>query len=109
NYIGFGLLDPKETTFAHMLKQVGYKTGITGKWQLLGNAKQRQLAGGKVGTLPHHAGFDEFCLWHVDTLGSRYRHPVVYTDKLKRSVLLENEYGPDVFNRFALEFIEKHR
>jgi len=109
NYIGFGLLDPKETTFAHMLKQVGYKTGITGKWQLLGNAKQRQLAGGKVGTLPHHAGFDEFCLWQVDTLGSRYRHPVVYTDKLKRSVLLENEYGPDVFNRFALEFIEKHR
>ncbi|HLT94054.1 MAG TPA: sulfatase-like hydrolase/transferase, partial [Membranihabitans sp.] len=30
NYIGFGLLDPKEITFAHMLKQAGYKTGITG-------------------------------------------------------------------------------
>lgn len=109
NYIGFGLLDPKEITFAHMLKQAGYKTGITGKWQLLGNARQRQLAGGKTGSLPHQAGFDEYCLWQVDTLGSRYKNPVVYTNKLNSSVLLENEYGPDVFNRFALDFIETHR
>src|SRR5690606_8612993 len=108
NYIGFGLLDPKEITFAHMLKQAGYKTGITCKWQLLGNARHRQLVGGKTGFLPHQAGFDEYCLWQVDTLGSRYNSPVVYTNKLNCSVLLENEYGPDVFNRFALDFIETH-
>jgi len=28
NYIGFGLLDPTEQTFAHLLQDVGYATGI---------------------------------------------------------------------------------
>ncbi|GAA4432156.1 sulfatase-like hydrolase/transferase [Ravibacter arvi] len=108
NYTGFGLLDPKETTFGHMMRRQGYKTGITGKWQLYGNERQRQLAGGKTGTLPADAGFDEFCLWQVDTLGSRYKTPTVYTDN-GNSVTLEGKYGPDVFNEFALSFIDKHR
>src|SRR5688500_3566095 len=34
NYIEFGLLDPKATTFGHLLKKAGYTTGIVGKWQL---------------------------------------------------------------------------
>lgn len=108
NYIGFGLLDPNETTFGDMMREQGYKTGITGKWQLYGNERQRQLAGGKIGTLPADAGFDEFCLWQVDTLGSRYANPTVYTNT-GRSVTLEGQYGPDVFNRFALSFIDKHK
>src|SRR5687767_10570193 len=48
NYIEFGLLDPKATTFAHLLKQAGYATGICGKWQL-GQSKDR----------PQQFGFDE--------------------------------------------------
>lgn len=108
NYIGFGLLDPKETTFGEMLRQQGYKTGITGKWQLYGNERQRRLAGGKTGTLPAEAGFDEFCLWQVDSLGSRYKNPTVYTDT-GGSVTLTGQYGPDVFNRFALSFIDRHK
>lgn len=108
NYIGFGLLDPEETTFGHLMQQQGYKTCIAGKWQLYGNEKQRQLAGGKVGTLPQQAGFDRFCLWQVDTLGSRYRNPTVYTDE-GVSVTLPGEYGPDVFTRYISSFIEEHR
>src|SRR5687767_7229045 len=34
NYIEFGAMDPKATTFAHLLKGAGYSTGICGKWQL---------------------------------------------------------------------------
>jgi arylsulfatase A len=108
NYIGFGLLDPQETTFGHMMRQQGYKTGITGKWQLLGNERQRELAGGKIGTLPMNAGFDEVCLWQVDTLGSRYKNPTIYTHA-GVSTTLQGQYGPDVFNQFALSFIEKHK
>lgn len=108
NYIGFGLLDPAATTFGHLMQQQGYKTCIAGKWQLYGNEQQRQLAGGKVGTLPQHAGFDRFCLWQVDTLGSRYRDPTVYTDA-GTSVTLPGDYGPDVFTRYVSSFIEEHR
>src|SRR4026207_1790504 len=32
--VEFGRLDPQATTFAHLLKQAGYATGIAGKWQL---------------------------------------------------------------------------
>ncbi|MGH7943565.1 MAG: sulfatase-like hydrolase/transferase [Opitutaceae bacterium] len=34
NYIEFGAMDPKATTFAHLLKAADYATGICGKWQL---------------------------------------------------------------------------
>ena len=34
NYIGFGLLDPSEVTMGHIFSQAGYKTCISGKWQL---------------------------------------------------------------------------
>ena len=34
NYIGFGLMDPNEKTFGHIMTDNGYKTLISGKWQL---------------------------------------------------------------------------
>ena len=34
NYIGFGLLAPDEVTFGHIFSDEGYKTLISGKWQL---------------------------------------------------------------------------
>ena len=77
NYIGFGLLKPEEPTFAHYLKQSGYNTFVAGKWQLYGNAGQHELAGGQIGTLPESAGFDEYFLWQVQALGSRYKDPMI--------------------------------
>src|SRR5688500_5117132 len=34
NYVDFQLMDPKVTTFGHLLKKAGYVTAIAGKWQL---------------------------------------------------------------------------
>ena len=52
NYVKFGVLDRKQTTFAHLLKKAGYATCIAGKWQL-----------GNEADSPQHFGFDESCLW----------------------------------------------
>jgi len=52
NYVNFGVLDRKQTTFAHLLKKAGYATCIVGKWQL-----------GKEADSPQHFGFDQSCLW----------------------------------------------
>ena len=107
NYIGFGLLDPSERTFGNLLKAAGYTTCIAGKWQLLGNERQRQLAGGRTGSWPEGAGFDEYCLWQVGQRGSRYKDPMVTMTGRKTSVF-HGRYGPDVFVEFIEKFIENH-
>ncbi len=102
NYVKFGVLDFKEKTFAYVLKIAGYDTYIVGKWQLMG----RGAAG------PYNAGFDEYCLWHMEDVyspkGSRYRDPKV----IRNGQLLENlegKYGPDVFCNHILELIDRHK
>ena len=93
NYIGFGLLDKKEKTFGHALQAAGYKTAIAGKWQLYGNEKQQELAGGKVGTLPLQAGFDTYRLWQVKDRGERYKNPTLETYK-EGLIDYDEAYGP---------------
>lgn len=107
NYIGFGLLKPGEKTFGDLMRAEGYVTGITGKWQLLGNEKQRKLAGGKVGSRPEDVGFDNYCLWQIDHLGSRYKDALVTTSE--GTTKHTGKYGPDIFADFALHFIESNR
>lgn len=97
NYIRFGILDPQATTFAHLLKQAGYKTCIAGKWQ---------LEGGLDG--PNKFGFDEYCLWQVNRRPARYPNPgleingrqVDYTD---------GQYGPDLVSDYLCDFIARHQ
>jgi len=102
NYVQFGHFDFKEKTFAHVLKSVGYKTCIAGKWQLIGR--------GRAG--PYKAGFDEYCLWHMEDVdapkGSRYRSPkIIQNTRLRKN--LAGKYGPDVFCDYILDFIERHK
>ena len=49
NYVEFGVLDPEAKTFGHLFQEAGYKTVISGKWQ---------LEGGFEG--PTQFGFDEY-------------------------------------------------
>ena len=104
NYIGFGLLDPTEKTMAHWLKEQGYATCVVGKWQLYGNARQRELAGGKIGSLPEEAGFDSYRLWQVRDLGSRYKDPLLETKGIGLEKF-DGKYGPDLFTEYLEDFV----
>ncbi len=108
NYIGFGLLDPEEKTFGHYMQEAGYKTCIAGKWQLLGNSHQQELAGGKVGTYPEKAGFDDYCLWQIDELGSRYKDPFL-SIKGKGTKKFKDQFGPDLFVEHIKKFMKTNR
>ncbi|MCB1687168.1 MAG: sulfatase-like hydrolase/transferase [Halioglobus sp.] len=105
NYTHFGYLDPRQTTFAHMLKAGGYNTAVAGKWQLYDNTFE-QLQGSK----PGDAGFDDYLLWQVKNAqkGSRYWGPL-----LNRNGQLQQfehtVFGPDVFNNYVLDYIEAHK
>ncbi|WP_414661602.1 sulfatase-like hydrolase/transferase [Horticoccus sp. 23ND18S-11] len=97
NYINFGTLDPKATTFAHLLKRAGYVTGICGKWQL-----------GQGKDLPQHFGFDDALLWQHTRLRPRYANPGLERngESLDYS---HGEYGPTLINDFASQFVTQHK
>ena len=105
NYTRFSILDPNEVTVAELLRDAGYATGVFGKWQLLGAEHYGALAG--TGTHPRDAGFDTWCLWQVETLGSRYHDPQVDRDGVLET--LEGSYGPDVSVDALLAFAAEPR
>lgn len=97
NYIRFGLLPRTETTFAHLLKQAGYATGVCGKWQL-----------GREPDSPRHFGFDESFLWQHLRRPPRYANPGLDTNGVPVD-FTNGEYGPKLVNDFALDFITRHK
>jgi arylsulfatase A len=107
NYTNFGVLDPKQKTFGHLLQGCGYTTCVVGKWQLYGSVNQAREVRG-TGSLPGQAGFDEHCLWQITDRGPRYKDPLIVENGKARGEL-EGKYGPDVFADYALDFIERHK
>jgi len=102
NYVTFGLLDLSQKTFAHAVKEVGYKTCVAGKWQLSpGNAEG-----------PFQAGFDEYMLWHLELngekKGNRFKSPLIFRDG-KKVEGTEGKYGPDIATDFICEFIGNNK
>lgn len=97
NYTRFGHLDPSQKTFGNLLKDAGYATCITGKWQ---------LSNGLEG--PAHFGFDEYCLWQVVRRPGRYKNPGLEING-KQQDYSNNEYGPDLVNDYALDFIQRQK
>ena len=104
NYKAFGILDPEETTFAHLLKKAGYKTCVVGKWQLFGTKEHGKWQA--KGTTPDKAGFDEYCLWQIKEKGPRYADPRI-EQNFEPAKDLEGQYGPDVFCDYICEFLER--
>jgi arylsulfatase A len=99
NYEKFGYLNQNETTFAHVLKSVGYSTCIAGKWQLRGD----EFA-------PYKSGFDEYCLWQItfSSYNERYKNPkIVQNGKLTKYT--KGEFGEDIFSRYLMDFMERHK
>ena len=97
NYTHFGHLDPSQKTFGNLLKDAGYATCITGKWQL-----DNGLEG------PAHFGFEEHCLWQLVRRPDRYKNPGLEING-KKFDYSNNEYGPDIVNDYALDFIQRQK
>ncbi len=98
NYKEFGILDPRETTFGNVMRDAGYATCITGKWQL-----------GRDRKLIDEFGFDEYCLWWLENKSSRYNN---VGELIQNGEVLpgnKGEYGPDVVSNFMLDFITRHK
>ncbi len=97
NYVNFGTLVRRETTFGNLLKQAGYRTGICGKWQL-----------GREVDAPHHFGFEEACLWQHTRRPPRYANPGLETNGVA-SDYSNGEYGPQLVQDFAFDFMTRHK
>lgn len=122
NYRAFGRMEKGERTFAHLMREAGYATGLAGKWQLWGGPPAA-----KSGMSPAEAGFDEHIHWAYNfelseeelrryaSAGppgskqtSRFWHPGIIRNG-KYLHTSTDDYGPDIFSDFALDFIERHR
>jgi arylsulfatase A len=111
NWKAFGIMAPNERTFGHMMSEAGYRTLISGKWQLYSyNPPDFEPEWRGKGMHPKDAGFDEYFLWHAlhtEDKGSRYADPVILDNgELLRDT--EGKYGPDLYTDRILDFIERN-
>jgi arylsulfatase A len=97
NYVDFGNMDPQAVTFGNLFKQAGYTTCIAGKWQL-----------GRDPELPKKYGFDEHCLWQHTRRPPRYANAGLEINGVEKD-FSSGEYGPDVVNDYAMDFIARHK
>jgi len=97
NYVQFGYMDPSTTTFGNLFKNAGYATCMAGKWQL-----------GRELDQPKRFGFDEYCLWQPLRRPGRYKNPGLEING-KPVDYTNGEYGPDIVNAYALDFIRRNR
>ena len=91
-------------SFAKQLRATGYATCISGKWQINDFRIQPKIL--------NELGFDEYCLWTGYEKGNppsdkRYWNPYIHT--AKGSKTYKGRFGPDIYNRFILDFIEEHK
>jgi len=102
---GVGYFDWRAyTTFATVLKSVGYATAAAGKWQI-----------NDFRIEPHAMrkhGFDDWCLWTGYETGNppsaeRYWDPYVNTPEGSKTY--GGRFGPDVFTDFLIRFMKDHR
>lgn len=103
NYTTWGYLNPSEKTIGNMLKDAGYNTCYTGKWQLDGG-----------GTSITKLGWMNYSVWLPFLLpaesmeGSRYKSAKIYEGGgyLPGSAS-KNKYSDDIFTSYLLNFIDQ--
>jgi arylsulfatase A-like enzyme len=129
-YGGGGFDWRREVTFARVLRDAGYATGIAGKWQVnnLYDHPDALQQHGFQETLVWPGGIDrdkvpanflqkyeraiaendaDFLQQATRNIESRYWDPVVLRDG--RREVMKGQFGPDVFQAFAFDFLRRHR
>lgn len=107
NYTFFGKLDRGQKTFGNYFRDSGYKTCISGKWQL-----------GEKADAPTHFGFDQSCLWQLKRgnshtidgkkYDSRHTSPDLSINGVARE-FRNGEFGPDICVDFIEKFLEANK
>lgn len=107
NYTRWGLLDRTNKTVVNMLHDSGYKTLLTGKWQ---------LDGGDTSITTF--GFDDYLVWAPFTpygssensgKGSRYKSPTLYQNAgYIPQTETNNLYSEDLFTNKIKDFIDSN-
>ncbi|MFD2257540.1 sulfatase-like hydrolase/transferase [Luteolibacter algae] len=100
-----------DITFGDVFKRAGYVTGITGKWKQSRGTKEIPAK-----DYLYEFGWEEFCCFDLVKQGNRFFNPdlVINGEIRKFDDGIDPEtgrrwFGPDICNRFALNFIEKHK
>lgn len=104
---GVGYFDWKQkrnTTFALLMKDLGYKTFATGKWQI----NDFRLA---PDALKKH-GFDDWAMWTgyetgVKGSGKRYQNPYIHTREGSKTY--QGKFGPDLYIDHLVGFMRQHK
>ncbi|MEM0964588.1 MAG: sulfatase-like hydrolase/transferase [Verrucomicrobiota bacterium] len=99
-----------DITFGDLFQKAGYETCIVGKWKQSRGTKE--ISGNDY---IFEFGWDEFFCFDLTTEGHRMLHPVVVKNgKRVNTKGIDPEtgrrfYGPDLFNRYAIDFIERNQ
>ena len=114
NFIQPKALHESQITFGDIFKQAGYVTGIAGKW------KQSRGTAAILGKdYVDQFGWDEIYCFDLIGEGARHIDPNFVINGVVTYFKQQNGgidpltgrrwYGPDLINRFALNFIETHQ
>ncbi len=96
-------LKPSETTFAEVLRDTGYSTGLIGKWH-------QGYPQNSADYHPQTHGFDEFVGYHsgnidyVSHIGDHNQHDWWHGRKETR----ENGYSSHLINQHMIDFVRRH-
>ena len=110
NFVQAKALHASHITFGDLFKQAGYTTGIAGKWK-----QSRGTATIPGETYVDQFGWDKIHCFDLLYEGPRHIDPnFVVNGKINWYSGLDPEtnrryYGPELVNRFALDFIEAHQ
>jgi arylsulfatase A-like enzyme len=104
---GVGYFDwrPKEnTTFARLMKDLGYKTCAAGKWQINDFRIEPQA-------MKKH-GFDDWAMWTGweagnPPSGERYQDPYINTPAGSKTY--KGKFGPDIYTDHIIQFMKEYK
>lgn len=104
---GVGYFDWKQkqnTTFARLMKNLGYSTCATGKWQINDFRIEPQA-------MKKH-GFDDWAMWtgyesDNKASGNRYQDPYINTPEGSKTY--KGKFGPDIYTDCLIDFMKQHK
>lgn len=92
-------------TYAQFLRDAGYKTAATGKWQVNDFRLEPDLM--------VQAGFDDYFMWtgaeggNVEASQKRYWDPYIHSKEGSKTY--PGEFGPDLYNDFIIDFLRENK